>query len=56
VRDFEDLCSDLGLRVIDRIYLSAAFKRLSGFLPNVLASMAIFVVESGSGGSGRGEG
>jgi methionine biosynthesis protein MetW len=49
VRDFEDLCSDLDLAVIDRIYLSSAYRRLSGFLPNLLASTAIFVVESGAG-------
>lgn len=46
IRDFENLCRDLALRVIDRIYLSPAYRRLAGVLPNLRASMAIFVVES----------
>jgi methionine biosynthesis protein MetW len=54
VRDFENLCRDLELRVIDRIYLSSGYQRRSGILPNLLASMAIFVIETGSGGRGRG--
>jgi methionine biosynthesis protein MetW len=56
IRDFLDLCRELDLRIIDRIYLTPDYRRLPSFLANLLASMAIFVVErrSPAGRSGNG--
>ncbi len=51
VKDFLVFCREQGLRVIDTIYLSPAFRVLPGFLANLAAGMAIFVVEN----DGRGE-
>jgi len=45
IRDFFDFCREQNLRVIDTIYLSPGFRVLPGFLANLIASMAIFVVE-----------
>jgi methionine biosynthesis protein MetW len=49
VKDFFALCDELGLEIIDAIYLSARYRRLPGVLANWLAGMAIFVVESRKG-------
>lgn len=46
ILDFRDMCRDLGLRVVGRAYLSASYGRMPGFMADLLASMAIFVVES----------
>ena len=56
IKDFLDLCRELDLRIIDRIYLTPNYGRLPSFLANLLASMAIFVVErrSPAGRSGNG--
>jgi len=45
VRDFLRLCGELHLEVIDRIFVTPNYRRLPGFLANLFASMAIFVVE-----------
>ena len=45
VRDFLRLCGELHLEVIDRIFVTPNYRRLPGFLANLLASMAIFVVD-----------
>ncbi|MHC4593269.1 MAG: methionine biosynthesis protein MetW [Planctomycetota bacterium] len=45
IRDFFALCNAQGLRIIDRTYLTPEYHRLPGILPNLLASMAIFIVE-----------
>jgi len=45
VRDFLRLCGELHLEVIERIFVTPDYRRLPGFLANLLASMAIFVVE-----------
>jgi methionine biosynthesis protein MetW len=45
VRDFYTFCREQGVRVTDSIFLNSSFHRVPGFLANLLASMAIFVVE-----------
>ena len=45
IRDFLRLCRDLGLAVVDRAFLTRGWRRLRGPLPNLRASMAIFVVQ-----------
>ncbi|MGD2174470.1 MAG: methionine biosynthesis protein MetW [Candidatus Brocadiaceae bacterium] len=45
IKDFLRLCRELNLEIIDRIYLSSKYRRLPGLLANLLAGMAIFVVE-----------
>jgi methionine biosynthesis protein MetW len=45
IRDFFALCDAQDLRIIDRTYLTPEYHRLPGILPNLLASMAIFIVE-----------
>ncbi|MFO7956711.1 MAG: methionine biosynthesis protein MetW [Candidatus Brocadiia bacterium] len=53
IKDFLDFCREQGLRVLDTIYLSPGYKVLPGFLANLTASLAIFVVErEAEGGSG----
>lgn len=46
VKDLEDFCRQENLDIIDRIYLTPEYGRLPGVLANLLASMAIFVVQS----------
>jgi methionine biosynthesis protein MetW len=45
ISDFFALCDAQDLRIIDRTYLTPEYHRLPGILPNLLASMAIFIVE-----------
>ncbi len=45
VRDFLHVCRELNLKVIDRIFLTSRYRRLPGLSANLLASMAIFIVE-----------
>ncbi|KPK65090.1 MAG: hypothetical protein AMK73_03925 [Planctomycetes bacterium SM23_32] len=46
IKDFFALCQELHLKVIDRMYLTPGYCRLPGLLANLLASMAIFVMEA----------
>ncbi len=48
VKDFLRLCEELGLRIVDRIYLTPGDRRVPAPLANMLAGVAIFVVESRS--------
>ncbi|MCK4283987.1 MAG: methionine biosynthesis protein MetW [Candidatus Brocadiae bacterium] len=50
IKDFLGLCRELKLRIVDRIFLTADYGRLPGLFANLLASMAIFVVEASPGG------
>ncbi len=47
IKDFIDLCRERGLRIVDRIYLSPRFHHMPGLMANLLASLAIFVVDRG---------
>jgi methionine biosynthesis protein MetW len=46
IKDFFALCVELRLELVDRVYLTPGYRRLPGLLANLLASMAIFVVEA----------
>ncbi|MCK4374084.1 MAG: methionine biosynthesis protein MetW [Candidatus Brocadiae bacterium] len=46
IKDFINLCRDHDLEIIDRIYMTPEFRRLPGFLANLRASLAMFVVET----------
>jgi len=48
IRDFFDLCAELALEVVDAIYLNSRFGRVPAPFANLMASMAIFVVENGA--------
>jgi methionine biosynthesis protein MetW len=45
VKDFLDFCREEGLRIVDRLFLTPDYGRQPAFMANLLASMAIFVVE-----------
>ncbi len=45
IKDFEAFCREEGLKVVDRLFLTSEDSRRSSFMANLLASMAIFVVE-----------
>jgi methionine biosynthesis protein MetW len=45
IKDFLDLCRQQDLEIVDRIYLTPAYSRLPVALSNLLAAMAIFVVQ-----------
>ena len=45
INDFLDFCRQEGLQIVDRLYLTPDYGRLPGHMANLLASMAIFVVE-----------
>ncbi len=45
IKDFYSFCREQGVRVTDSIFLNSNFRRMPRFLANLLASMAIFVVE-----------
>lgn len=49
IKDFLDLCKEQNLRVIEKIFVTAKYRRLPALFANVLASMAIFVVEARPG-------
>lgn len=49
IKDFLQLCRELDLAVIDRMFLTAGFRRICGPLANLRASLAIFVVEPNQG-------
>ncbi len=51
VRDFLDLCRRQDLRLVDSIYLTPGYHRLPALLGNLLASLAIFVVERSERGT-----
>jgi len=51
IRDFLDLCREQKLSIIDKTYLTPGYRHLPGLLANLLASMAIFVVERQSDAS-----
>lgn len=46
IRDFVDFCGEWGFRIADRIYLTANYSRVPRAAANLMASMAIFVLES----------
>jgi methionine biosynthesis protein MetW len=46
IKDFEDLCRQEALDIVDKVYLTPAYGRLPGVLANLLAGTAIFVVQS----------
>jgi methionine biosynthesis protein MetW len=50
IKDFLDLCREQKLHVVDRLYLTPTYRRMPGLLANLLASMAIFVIEAGRDG------
>jgi len=50
IKDFLDVCRELELRIVDRLFLTAAYRRLPGLLANLTASMAMFVIESNARG------
>ncbi len=45
VKDFMDLCRRQNLEIVDRIYLTPRYRRLPVTLSNLLAAMAIFVIQ-----------
>jgi len=45
INDFLDFCRQEGLQIVDRLYLTPDYGRLPRPMANLLASMAIFVVE-----------
>ncbi len=45
VKDFVDLCRRQNLEIVDRIYLTPKYRRLPVTLSNLLAAMAIFVIQ-----------
>ncbi|MFO8008264.1 MAG: methionine biosynthesis protein MetW [Candidatus Brocadiia bacterium] len=49
IKDFHEFCRRQGVRIMDAIYLSPGFGRRPALMANLLASMAIFVVERQSG-------
>lgn len=49
IKDFLDLCKEQNLRVIEKIFVTAKYRHLPALFANLLASMAIFVVEARSG-------
>jgi len=49
IKDFEAFCREEGLAVVDRLFLTSEDSRRSAFMANLLASMAIFVVEKDRG-------
>jgi len=49
IRDFVRLCSEKGLRIVDRMHFSPSLRKLPTFGANLLASLAIFVVEKAGG-------
>ncbi len=49
VKDFIDFCRGEGVTIVDRLFLTPDYGRVPRFLANLLASMAIFVVEKRQG-------
>ena len=45
VKDFVDFCHEEGLCIVDRLFLTPDYGRLPGVMANLLASVAMFVVE-----------
>jgi methionine biosynthesis protein MetW len=45
IKDFLDFCREEGLQIVDRLFLTPDYGRQPAFMANLLASMAIFVVE-----------
>lgn len=45
VRDFLNFCGERHLRTVDNAFFTASFRRLPGFAANVLAAVAVFVLE-----------
>ena len=45
VTDFFSFCKERHLRIVDRVFLTPSYGRLPGFAANLLAAMAVFVIE-----------
>jgi len=45
VRDFREFCAARGLHVVDSIFFSPSYARLPSFVANLLAGVAVFVIE-----------
>jgi len=48
IKDFVDFCRENNFTIVDRIYLSPRYRKLPGLATNLLASMAIFVLNGGN--------
>ncbi|HOJ50718.1 MAG TPA: methionine biosynthesis protein MetW [Spirochaetota bacterium] len=45
IKDFEALCQEKSIKITKKIYLKKFDKKIKSFMPNLFASLAIFVLE-----------
>jgi len=45
IRDFSRFCNERDLRIVDKVFFAASYARLPGLGANLLAAMAVFVIE-----------
>jgi len=50
IKDLRQFCAERGLRIVESTYFSPSYRRIPAFAANLLAAMAVFIIEKAPAG------